>query len=59
MGYNSRIWCLQGDGMAIEVSDIEKLREYIRGVLGAAQHHANNVDGDCIGAGRRNHRPQG
>ena len=44
MGYNSRIWCLQGDGMAIEVSDIEKLREYIRGVLGAAQHHANNVD---------------
>jgi uncharacterized cupin superfamily protein len=30
--------------MAIEVSGIEKLREYIRGVLGAAQHHANNVD---------------
>jgi hypothetical protein len=30
--------------MAVEVSDIEKLREYIRGVLGAAQHHANNVD---------------
>jgi hypothetical protein len=30
--------------MAIEVSEVEKLREYVRGVLGAAQHHAGNVD---------------
>ena len=30
--------------MAIKVSEVEKLREYVRGVLGAAQHHAGNVD---------------
>jgi integron cassette protein len=30
--------------MPVEVSEVEKLREYLRGVLGAAQHHANNVD---------------
>lgn len=30
--------------MPVEVNDVEKLREYLRGVLGAAQHHANNVD---------------
>src|SRR5262249_30287408 len=30
--------------MPVEVSEVEKLREYLRGVLGAAQHHAHNVD---------------
>lgn len=30
--------------MPVEVSEVEKLREYLRGVLGAAQHHAGNVD---------------
>jgi hypothetical protein len=35
--------------MAIEVSEVEKLREYVRGVLGAAQHHAGNVDEIILG----------
>ena len=30
--------------MAVAVSEVEQLREYVRGVLGAAQHHAGNVD---------------
>lgn len=30
--------------MAVAVSEVEQLREYVRGVLSAAQHHAGNVD---------------
>jgi hypothetical protein len=38
------IWLAQEEPMPVEVNEVEKLREYLRGVLGAAQHHANNVD---------------
>lgn len=30
--------------MPKQINDVDTLKDYINGVLGRAQHHANNVD---------------